>query len=256
MRTTARAVVKTAISILGVVVGYSLFLCFPQPLFCCFVSDNNLSLYSDRAFSRKDGIRILRLVQGKLALSPIYSSTDRHAIFVCNSGWRRAIFFPLHRAAGGINYYPFTSNVFLSGALMENNRLVSPSGQPDVFGRTLDHFIAHEITHTLTVKAVGWCRYRVLPDWIKEGYAEYVGNGRDTDYDEAVRAFRENTPEMNFPPRAPYLRYRLLVSFLLEKKNLSPSRLFKSAIRQTAVEAMLRDTTEPAGVAGENQRKE
>jgi hypothetical protein len=240
LKTAARAVLRIVIALLAVVALYTLILCFPQPFFHWSVRDNNLSLYSDLPFSTEDGKKILSLVQNKLAASPVYSTDDRHAVFVCNTGWRRSIFFFQHPTAGGLNYYPITSNVFLSGAVIEENRLVSPSRLPDIFGRTLDHFIAHEITHTLTVKTAGFCKYRKLPNWIKEGYPEYVGRGQGSDYDEAVRAFLADAPEMNSPSVAPYLRYRLLVAYLLEKKNWTPSRLFENSIRQAEVEAMLK----------------
>jgi hypothetical protein len=34
---------------------------------------------------------------------------------------------------------------------------------------------SHEITHTLTAQAAGWVDYYRLPQWVREGYADYVG---------------------------------------------------------------------------------
>src|ERR671936_645148 len=39
---------------------------------------------------------------------------------------------------------------FLRGAAVEDNRLISPSGTAVPGERTLDYFVAHELTHELT----------------------------------------------------------------------------------------------------------
>lgn len=228
---------KIGLILFGMIV-LSLFF-HPQPLFLRSVRINHLSLYSDQAFSPSDGRKILEQVQLKLNASPLYSAQDHYAIFICNTQWRRVLFFFANRRAGSIVYYPLSSNVFLSGAAIEENRLISPSGKPDVLGRRLDHFIAHEIAHILTGRVTGRRCYHDLPAWIKEGYAEYIGSRGTFDYGEAVQAFRTGAPKMNTPAAAPYLRYNLLVAYLLEKRKWSPKQLFEISPSQDEVEAML-----------------
>jgi hypothetical protein len=175
---------------------------FPQPFFTCRTQKGNLALYSDRPFAANVGNHILALVDANLRRSPLYSSRQRHRIFICNSKWRRSVFFAISPQAGGGNCYPFTSNIFFNGARVENNQLISPSGRLDRLHRTLDHFIAHEITHTLTGHAIGPWRYKKLPAWLKEGYAEYIGAGPRQDYVAASNLFMANAQEMNWPPFA------------------------------------------------------
>jgi hypothetical protein len=218
-----------------------LLLTYPYPLFLWSAKSGGLSLYADRPFAPEAGRRLLERVEAKLARSPLRTPGDRHDIFVCSSAWRRRLFFPTRPTTGGVNYYPVTTSVFLSGAVVEENRLISPSGKPDVFGRTLDHFIAHEIAHTLTARATGSVRFHLeLSSWVKEGYAEYVGRGGGPTSAESVRALLAEAPEMNVPPQAPYLRWTLLVACLLDEKGWPVLRLLDDTLTASEVAAMIK----------------
>jgi len=213
---------------------------YPQPLFHWSVSAANLTLYSDRAFDNDAGRRVLEMARAKLAASPLYSADEPHSAFICNARWRQRLFFTRHYGVGGVNYYPFTSNVFLRDAIIEDDKLISPSGTPVAGDRTLDYFIAHEITHTLTVKATGSYRYYYLPQWVREGYADYVGKGSAFNYTDALRAFMANTPEMDYQKSGLYWRYNLLVAHMLEKEHWTVQRLLEEHIDQQTVEDALR----------------
>lgn len=237
---TKKGWLKIILILLSIIVAALLLFSNPQPLFSWSVHTNNLSLYSDQAFLSEDGKQLLELVQKKLTRSSLYSDKDHYTIFICNSNWRRNIFFFASSKAGGLNYYPLSSNVFISGAKIKENRLISPSGRSDILGRTLDHFIAHEITHVLTGKLIGGIKLHYLPDWIKEGYAEYIGSGSTFNYNKAAQAFLMGSPEMNIPPSVPYLRYNLIVTYLLDKQQWSPTKLFETSISQGEIEYKLK----------------
>jgi hypothetical protein len=212
---------------------------YPQPLFAWSATEGNLSLCSDEEFTAEHGNAVLRVVQGKLLQSPLYSTEERFSAFICNSRWRRVLFLGGDRG-GGSTRYPVSTHIFLSGASVGENRLISPSGKSDLFGRSLDHFIAHEIAHVLTGKAAGPLALHTLPDWIVEGYAEYVGWGGAFDLEEGIQAFLQGEPRMTTPPAVPYLRYCLLVTYLLEGKAWSVEELLAADLAQGDVEAMLR----------------
>ena len=233
--------VKWAGLTVAMVVGLSgsLFL-WPQPLFAWSVREHNLVLYADQPFSPDAGRQLLDRVQAKLMRSSAYSADNSYAAFICNTGWRRALYFIGDERAGGLTYYPWSTNVFLSGGIVEENRKTSPTGKDDVLGRTLDHFIAHEIAHDLTGELIGWQRMRELPVWVREGYAEYIGSGGVFDYDEALQAFLDHASVMSTPPAVPYRRYNLLIAYLLEKKGWSEEQLFSTNLGQQDVEAMLK----------------
>jgi hypothetical protein len=161
-------------------------------------------------------------------------------VFVCNARWRQRLFFTYVYGVGGVNYYPFTTNVFLRDSIIEENCLIGPNGNRVAGERTLDYFIAHEITHTLTGQAVGGIAYHRLPQWKREGYADYVGKGAAFNYDEAKRAFLADDPKMDWARSGLYGRFHLLVAHLLEQQQWSVQRLLTDPIEQQTVEAMIR----------------
>jgi hypothetical protein len=141
---------------------------------------------------------------------------------------------------GGVNYYPLTSNVFLREAAVEENRLISPSGNAVEGNRTLDYFITHEIAHTITKKGAGLYRHFNLPEYVREGYPDYVAKGSAFDFDEAKRAFLSEAPEMDRWKSGLYLRYHLLVAYLLEKENWSVQRLIEDPPEQEVLEEAIK----------------
>ncbi|MFN7928829.1 MAG: hypothetical protein U0Y68_12945 [Blastocatellia bacterium] len=215
-------------------------LSLPQPFFRTSVSAKNLTLYSDQSFASAAGQEVLTRAEAKLAQSPLYSPAQNHLLFVCNARWRQRLFFLHQYGVGGVNYYPFTTNVFLRDAVIEENCLISPKGNRIIDGRTLDYFIAHEITHTLTGQAVGALAYQTLPQWKREGYADYVGKGAAFNYEEAKRMFLANDPKMNYAQTGLYLRFHLLVAHLLDKQHWTVQRLLTDPIEQQTVEDTIR----------------
>jgi len=217
-----------------------LLLNVPYPLFSTSVSANNLTLYSDRTFDSAAGQHILELAAAKLAQSPLYSTGQKHQVFICNAAWRQRLFF-LHRyGVGGVNYYPFTTNIFMRNSIVDENALIGPSGNRATGERTLDFFIAHEITHTLTGQAMGTRAFMLLPEWKREGYADYVARKSVFNYDEAKRAFLAGDPRMDPVKSGLYLRYNLLVAYLLDKKHWRVQQILTMPIEQTSVEEMIR----------------
>lgn len=240
IKLTKKLWLRLTAAVLGLFLLYWVLLCFPQPFFRSSVSANNLALYSDQPFSPEEGKKVLETVEAKLAASPLYSAGQHHSVFICNSRWRQRLFFNRNYGVGGVNQYPLTSNVFLRDAAIEENRLIGPFGNQVPGDRTLDYFIAHEITHTLTVQAVGWLDYYRLPEWVREGYADYVAKGDAFNYEEARRAFLAEAPEMDRWKSGLYVRYHLLVAHLLDKQHWSVQRLLEGCPEQKAVEDAVR----------------
>ena len=217
--------------------AYSGLLCIPQPFFSFSVRANGLILHSDRPFSVPAAEHVVKLVEAKLATSPLYSSAQVYNIFICNSRWRQMLFFNKDYGVGGVAPHPVTANVFLRDALIEDNRLISPGGTPVAGDRTLDYFIAHEITHQLTGHAIGPVRYFKLLQWVREGYADYVGKGSSFDYDKARRAFLEGVPEMDWKRSGLYWRFNLLVAQVLDHQHWSVMQLLQHPPSEESVEA-------------------
>ena len=217
-----------------------LLLSIPQPFFHAQVSAKNLALYSDQPFAAAAGQQVLDLAEAKLKTSPLFSSEQKHLVFICNARWRQRLFFTYVYGVGGVNYYPLTTNVFLRDSIIEDNCLIGPSGNRIQGDRTLDYYITHEITHTLTGQAVGGVAYHRLPQWKREGYADYVGKGASFNYEEARRAFLANDPKMDYAKSGLYWRFHLLVAHLLDKQHWSVQRLLTEPIDQQVVEDTVR----------------
>jgi hypothetical protein len=223
--------------------AYCAILCFPSPFFHFSVRANGLTLHSDRALPADAAQHVLQRVQSKLATSPPYSRQSEYDIFLCNSRWRQRLYFNKDYGVVGVAPYPITSNVFLRDASIEDNRLIGPRGTAVPGDRTLDYFIAHEITHQVTGRAIGPLLYFRLPQWVREGYADYVGKGGTFNYSEAREAFLANGPEMDWKRSGLYWRYHLLVACLLDGQGWSVDRLLRTPPKQESVEALIKAGT-------------
>jgi hypothetical protein len=236
VRTLKSTLMKIVLTSATVVAAYAGLLAVPQPLFPFSVRAENLVLYSDRPFSEAAAKHMLELAERKLVRSPLYSGRQRHNIFICNSRWRQMLFFNKDYGVAGVAQYPITANVFLRDARIEENRLISPRGNLVIGDRTLDYFVAHEITHQITGRAIGPLRFYALPRWVREGYADYVGKGDSFDYDVAMRAFLAGTPEMDWKKSGLYWRFHLLVAYVLDHQHLNVEQLLRAPPSAAAVE--------------------
>ena len=221
---------------------YGVLLSFPQPLFAFSARSGNLTLYSDHPLEPAAAERVLRLAQQKLERSSLYAERPAVTIFICNAPWRQVLFFNRNYGVGGVAPVPL-NNVFLRDADVVNNLLISPAGTPVAPDRPLDYFIAHEVTHVLTGNALGtWGFYR-LPQWAREGYADYVGKGGSFDYAGAKAAFLADEPKMDYSKSGLYLRFHMLVLCALQHQHWTVEQLLTNAPSQEQAEAWVR--TEP-----------
>jgi hypothetical protein len=186
------------------------------------------------------GRRVLADVDARLATSPL-DDAHPHAIFIANAPWREALFFNVARGAAGVNYYPLSNDVFLRHADVGRGVLFGRSGKPAPPPRTLAYYGAHEITHSLTAERIGPGRLwnRALPQWVREGYADYVGLGGKIDVDGLYRRYRAGDPELDWRRSGAYARFRLLVAYMLERRHWSVDRLLGSPPSQGDAEAIM-----------------
>lgn len=113
MKFPKQLILKIGVALITVAALNGLLLNVLQPFFHSSVSAKNLTLYSDQSFSSEAGQRVLALAEAKLAQSPLYATSQKHLVFICNARWRQRLFFTYVYGVGGVNYYPFTTNVFL-----------------------------------------------------------------------------------------------------------------------------------------------
>ena len=239
MRIARKVILYLILTFMGVFVVRQVIVTYPMFLFGWKAQSGNLILYSDQPFKETDGVRVLETIRFNLQRSPLYSEEKDYRIFLCNRKSRRAFFFfPVYKARG--LYYPCIRNAFLCGGVVEDDALLLPNGIVVRNGLPLSYYVTHEITHSLTNDAMGVWKYMFIPEWIREGYADYVGRGSLLNQEGMIQTFLEDAPEMNFPAKAPYMRFNILVGYCLETLGMSEVELFCSNMPRREIEATVR----------------
>ena len=217
----ARVAIRASLGSIGLFAGYLLLLCHPGSFFGHSYTHGGITLHSDEPIPEAARL-VLEDAEDRLAQSPLtqdLSNKNIH-IYICNRSWRFMLFANFHYHVGGLTYPPLSRNIFLRESRLDDNRLVGPSGREVPGERTLSYFVAHEIMHVLIADRIGPVAYWRLPDWKNEGYSDYIARGTDFEYQRAVVQFRRRDREMDPQRSGLYLRYSLLVAYLLDHNGI------------------------------------
>jgi len=220
---------------------YAALVLYPQMLFAHEVRAGNVVLHARAAMPRQ-AAEIAENARRRLAASPFYDAADTYDVFFCDTPGLFTLFTLWDHGAGGVTQVYFAGHIFLRPAHIERDRLVGPSGKEAPGDRTLTYFIAHELTHTATARHLGRWRYFRLARWQQDGYADYVGKGGHDgtfDFDATLRDFRAGTRELQPAQSGLYLRYHLLVAYLLDRAGMTPEALLSEPRDQVSVEQAL-----------------
>jgi hypothetical protein len=219
---------------------------YPQPLFAHSLKGGLIELYSDALIDEAGGRAFIAETEAILAKWS-GKSAERPGImrlFVVNSAWRRRLLFSNRQAVGGLVYYPLSgTNAFLSGADFQNGLLIAPSGAVMQKPRTLAYYGAHEAAHLLTGREVGALGYIAMPEWIREGVADYVALEGVLDYPalaEAASGLQGEAPLAVINRFGVYPKNRLLVTFFLEHMGWSIEQLLQSKMSLEEAERFFR----------------
>lgn len=214
-------------------VAYLLVLVFPQPLFAYSLEHEGIVLRATRPIPSAMRERLAE-VRDRLRSSGIDEPSDVYRVYLCDSPWLFALFARGNYRVGGVADVFVSRNVFLRESDMANNRLIGPSGQPVAPDRPLSYFIAHEMVHIAHGRRLGRIGYARLPRWVDEGHADAVA--REIDLGAALDAFKAGARELDPARSGLYIRYQLLVSYLLQKQQLGLATLLASPPPQSDVE--------------------
>lgn len=203
---------------------------FPQTLFAHSVTANGITIYSRAPLPLEASACAARaaelLKQSELAVP------DRHErVFVCDSPWLFRVFSPVSRSFAFS--VPLTDNVFVAAVNFSRDIATRPG--PDFNQRSFSSVVAHEITHGLIRKRLGLLRGIRLPDWVAEGYCDYVASESSFPEAEGLRLFAsgQSQPSMSYR----YFTYRQMVRYLVEHQHLSFSQIVARANESAAVQA-------------------
>lgn len=160
----------------------------------------------------------IRRADALLATSPLARPDLRRTLVLTDGDWRWKVL-----AVGNWNAIalrrPFSSALLFNRAdvLADRIRNAAPRGGT----RTLSGTIAHESVHLLTARRYGELRLARMPEWKREGYADYVA--RETSIDAAdAAALRKVAPD------SPLLRYQAgtrAVQRLLDRDGMTVDAL-------------------------------
>lgn len=235
MRTIIR---RGCVALLGSSALYLVVLAYPQPLFAYEMRHAGIVLHSTQPVPAAMAATLER-VRARLDRSPLSAAAGDAHVFICHSRSLFALFARQNYRVGGIADWLVGQHVFLRESDMTADRLIGPSGHPVAADRPLSYFIAHELMHIATARSVGRHQYARLPQWVDDGYADYVA--RDIDYAAALHAFKGDARELDPARSGLYLRYHLMVAYLLERQGMTVSTLMTDPPPRERVEEALRN---------------
>jgi hypothetical protein len=201
---------------------YVVTLFYPQPFFRHHLTEGVITVYSDEEIPVSRMTAIIQSAQNRIQKSTLFKSNTKHTIFFANNPIRWLYFTNVNYKMGGINYICFNHNIFLRKVDINNNRLYGPSGNIVTGNRTLDYFMAHEMTHTLEFQSMPWYQYPIQTNWVLEGYAEYVAHGSES-YEATLDQY--HTVSENSGAKY-YTKVRTMVAYLLEIQHTNISDLW------------------------------
>lgn len=213
-------------------------LLFPQPLFAYSLSHGPYRIWSDRPIDPAM-VAVLDDANRRLRTSDLHDPRAQFRIFICNAPWRLWL-FSRSTAVGGAADAVLSRNIYLREADIAGNRLIPPEGVlADADVRTLAYFIAHEATHVMQSRAFGRLMEWRYPDWLTEGYADWVAKAGQFDYDENRRLLAAGDPRLDYARSGLSRRYHLMVAFLIERRGQSIGALFRDPPAEAEILANL-----------------
>lgn len=226
------------LAILGLFALYTAIISFPEPMFRHHVRYQNYEVWSDEPIPASIAA-VLDDSTRRLNTSELYKPDWNIKVFICNAPWRLWL-YGMHFDAGigGAADGVITQNVYIRAADIPNNVVRMPEGTrlADAELRPLSYFIAHEAAHILTARTFGRTYYWWNPEWLTEGYADYVGKGGQFDTAENLNLYKMGA--LDWPSRR-YRRFHLQLDHLIRQKGMTIQQLFADPPDEDAVRKML-----------------
>lgn len=241
MRLLKRCLLWSGATVLGLIALAAAVVIWPDPLFAYSAGSGKIIVHSDRPIPAAGGEALLRDCEALLARSPLKAEGAHYHLYVTNADWRHHLFFAQHPEAGGVAYfYGFGGSAFLAGANFNTGRLIK-WGYVTTPPRTLAFFCAHELTHLVEGERLGVIASERQPTWVHEGFADYVGIEHRQSFDELNAALGDRPTDVPMMMAyGSYPRFRLLVTYFLEKKGWSVDELMRTKLTYEQAMALMR----------------
>ena len=212
---------ERVLSIVGLL--YLGLLIYPQILFAHSVTVGDITLYSRSPLppeAAQSAVQAAALIER----SELAVAGRRERVFICDAPWVYRLFAPGSPGAFAISL-PITDHVYIAAADLARDTAFRSA--PDFNTRSLSSVMAHEITHGLIRHRLGLFRGVRLPDWVAEGYCDYVA--RESSFPESD-GFRLIAAGQRHPsPSFRYFLYRQMVRHLMDDQHLSFAQVLARA---------------------------
>jgi hypothetical protein len=240
LRAVRRSLLWATVALVGALLSLGALITWPAPFFAFSHVSGKLIVASDRPIPPRGGERFLRDCERLLERSLLETKRRQYWLYVTNEKWRQRLFFIPHREAWGFAwYYGYGGHAFLSGADFDTGRVIhwGYEGTPP---RTLAYLCAHELTHVIAWEHIGLARFHV-PQWVWEGFPDYVGIENRETFEQLRDALGDRSDDT--PTRikyGSYPRYRLLVTYFIEKKGWSVDQLLQTRLTENEATEIVR----------------
>jgi len=239
LRAIKRILLLASAAVTGAALLFAALIVWPKPLFAFSLDAGKLVVFSDRPIPSGGGEHFLRDCERLLDRSPLKATASQYRVYIANENWRHRLFFMPRPEAWGLTYSLFGGSAFLSRIDFETDRVVHWEyvGTPP---RTPAWLCAHEVTHIIEGEHVGLAGLRV-PTWVWEGFADYVGIEHRESFEQLSKALGDRPVDIPMMIKyGSYPRYRLLVTYFMEKKGWTVDQLLQTRLTEDEAIAIMR----------------
>lgn len=241
-----RHVKRVAMAFALIALAYVAVLAFPQLFFANRFDYKNYEIWSDKPIDPRIN-KVLDDATRRLRTSELYDPDRKIRVYFCNAPWRLWLYSQhFTDKLGGATDTWLTRNVYIRASDIGSNRIDSPGPGPilDPDQRPLSYYIAHEATHVIESREFGRLMVLRYPQWLTEGYADYVGKGGDFDFDENLRLLLADSFLLDYERSGLYRRYELEVLYLINRRGLTVRQIFADPPRELDLLKLLRNSSQ------------
>lgn len=242
MRLLKRVLLWSGVALMALIAVAATLIVWPDPLFAYSAGSGKIIVRSDQPIPAAGGKKFLSDCEALLARSPLKADSAHYRIYITNTDWRHHLYFLPSPVAGGVAY-SVGGTAFLSGANFVTGRHVKYS-YVTTPPRTLAYFCAHELTHLVVKEHLGLFASEHQPTWVHEGVPDYVAIEQRQSFDQLNAALGDREADVPMMMAyGSYPRFRLLVTYFLERKGWSVDELMRTKLSYDEAMALMRADT-------------
>lgn len=222
MKNIKKVVKGSLTALIGI---YILLILFPQFLYANKLEYRNFEVYYHNRIDESKLKLVLDLSEELLLESRLYNKNRAaQKVFITDNYNEFSFFALLSRKAFAVNY-PVIQNIFLTQSDITKNSITSNNDSNNK--RSLSGVIAHETIHSLLENKLGVVKFKLLPKWKVEGYADFIAKESSFSTENGLKLICNN--DENISSRSyKYFEYRIFTQYLLERRNTELKEFLKN----------------------------